>query len=151
MTTLTSEYRVHKAAEILGRQFRNVNYGSEALLAPFREADQNGSEIASDGNRRLALLGRSVVETVLLTRWYHTGAERRSADTIINTLASKVAFADLALQNGLDSCVKRSRRQESGIMKPETLKLTITAIIGAIFLDSGFNHGEVEAVMERIG
>jgi dsRNA-specific ribonuclease len=47
--------------------------------------------------------------------------------------------------------VKRSKRQELGIMKPETLKLTITAIIGAIFLDSGFNHREVEAVMERIG
>ncbi|KAJ9607035.1 hypothetical protein H2200_008107 [Cladophialophora chaetospira] len=151
MASLTNEYRVQKAADILGRHFRNVDYGSEALLAPHRETDQNGSEIASDGNRRLALLGRSVIETVLLTRWYYGGAERRSADTMINTLASKGAFADLALQNGLDSCVKRSRRQESGIMKPKTLKLTITAIIGAIFLDSGFNYGEVETVMERIG
>jgi hypothetical protein len=76
MASLTSEYRVHKAADILGRHFRNVDYGSEALLAPHRETDQNGSEIASDGNRRLALLGRSVVETVLLTRWYYSGAER---------------------------------------------------------------------------
>ena len=74
-----------------------------------------------------------------------------SADAIISTLASKVVFADLVLQHGLDSCVKRSKRQELGVMQPETRKLTITAIIGAIFLDSGLNHREVETVMERIG
>ena len=77
MASLTSEYSVRKAADILDYHFHNVDYGSEALVAPHRETDQNGSEIASEGNRRLALLGRSVIETVLLTRWYHSGAERR--------------------------------------------------------------------------
>lgn len=170
MASLTSEYGVRKAADILDYHFRDLGIAAEALLAPHRETDQNGTEIAREGNRRLSLVGRSVIETVLLTRWYCSGTERReqtqmsihfpnaksrsfldSADMILNTLASKDAFADLALQNGLDSCVKRSKRQETGIMKPTTLKLTITAIIGAIFLDSGFNYRTVESVMERIG
>jgi len=151
MTSLINNYSLQRAEEILGYTFRKVDFGPAALFAPHRETDQNGVEIAYDGNRRLALLGRSVIETVLLTRWYISGAERRVGDEILSTVASKDAFADLVLQTGLDSCVRRSKRQGVGIMKPTTLNLTITAFMGAVFLDSDLDYNQVEAVMRTIG
>ena len=64
---------------ILGHQFKDRSLLLEALHtagAVFRFA---GGRVDPDGNKRLALLGDTVLKLALLDLWYHGGSSRGTA------------------------------------------------------------------------
>ena len=65
---------VTTAEGILAYPFENQRHAQIALRAP--GASVEGAEQLPDGNRGLALLGDSVIKTVILDHGYNAGEER---------------------------------------------------------------------------
>ena len=65
---------VTKAEGIIARTFNDKDMASLALTAP--GAVVPGAVHSPDGNRGLALLGISVLETIALTHWHASGGDR---------------------------------------------------------------------------
>ena len=61
---------------IISYQFRNASFILEALQAPGSSINFIAGRSVPDGNRRLALLGDSVIKTALLDAWYPSDNDR---------------------------------------------------------------------------
>jgi dsRNA-specific ribonuclease len=76
-------------------------------------------------------------------------------DMVQKTVVSKEYLCDLAQQRGLQRCLSMSQRQENMAAPPNTMKLGLTALVGAVWLDScdqdTGNMESVKQVMERLG
>ena len=67
----TAQIDLNTAEEIVDYAFKNRNLLSEALHSPIQDRDEtSGAVVAHDGNRRLARLGRHVLQTILCDEWY---------------------------------------------------------------------------------
>lgn len=62
-------------------KFKDVNYLIEALTAAGPDAASEDIVKFLDGNRRLALLGDSIIKLVLLNTWFTTGRSRCKASS----------------------------------------------------------------------
>lgn len=65
--------RIHT---IIGRQFKDPTILTEALQAAGSEIRYAGVRAIPDGNKRLAILGDSVLKLALLGPWYQGGSSR---------------------------------------------------------------------------
>ena|SRR5271163_1938352 len=72
------------------------------------------------------------------------------ANTVLAQLARNDFLADIAQQSGLDACTTLCIRQEHQITPPATLKYTVTAVIGAVWLDSNRNFDSTVSVMQKL-
>jgi len=71
-----------RAQEIILYKFRDLSYLIEALHAPGAGCNCINGRNTSDGNRRLALLGDSVMKVVLLDGWYAVANNRCEAPSM---------------------------------------------------------------------
>ena len=80
---------VEVAQEIIGRQFNDERLLEAALQAAGSGLPITGAHDLRDGNKRLALLGDSILKTALLSDWYSSRASRGESwrDAGGNTLA----------------------------------------------------------------
>lgn len=169
-----SEWDLDRGEDISGYRFADRNILRQALQSATRDLDPVTGEVTqSDGNRRLSKLGLKAIEFVLTKEWFLRGLEHGmtflyfciagvdSVDTIgeldliQKTVVSKEFLCDSAQQKGLQRCLSISKRQENTAAPPSTMKLALTALIGAVWLDSRnrdtANIENVELVMDRLG
>lgn len=75
---MASMWAVKEVERILNYEFSGANVLTSALVAADRIDESN----SKDGNRKLALLGDSVLRLVLEERWLATGSERGGRPTM---------------------------------------------------------------------
>jgi len=68
--------KLEQAEKILGRTFVDQSLLQAALLAAGAGTTLLGTHDISEGNKRLALLGDSVLKAALLSSWYPTKEPR---------------------------------------------------------------------------
>lgn len=72
------------------------------------------------------------------------------ADRITKQLINKGTLADLARASGIDGCISMCERQANLPTQPLTLKLGLSAIIAAVYLDTDQDLRKVEEVMDHL-
>lgn len=67
---------------IIGYQFNDPSLLTEALQASGSPVRSAGTRAIPDGNKRLALLGDTVLKLALLDHWYEAGHPRGSSNSV---------------------------------------------------------------------
>lgn len=155
---------------VTGYHIRDTNLVVQALQAPRKIQDRETGTILllDDGNRRLAQLGHKVLDLALTDMWYSAGSDRgtclvltgicsstalTAAECVQDTiekLAKNEYLANIAKRRGLDTCIICCERQSDNNPSPKTLKLGVTALIAAIWLDSERDLDTVRRVMRQL-
>ncbi|KAJ9663579.1 hypothetical protein H2201_005540 [Coniosporium apollinis] len=133
---------------ILGYQFNDSDLLWEALQAAGSPVVYIGARHLRDGNKRLALLGDTVLKLVLVREWYTSGRDRAVVDQILSSVGSNANLNSVGQRNGLSSFVNGNPSQR-GVVPPNTMAATVEATLGAVFLDSGLQS--VAEVMQTLG
>lgn len=120
----------------------------EALQAAGSTVRSAGTRRFPDGNKRLAVLGDTVLKLVLVGEWYDSPDARGRASDILQQVGSNANLDRVGRARGLDAHVCRNPSQGSYIA-PVTMAATIEAILGAVYLDSNIN--KVGEVMQTLG
>ncbi|MCJ1477247.1 hypothetical protein MMC13_005918 [Lambiella insularis] len=150
------QFDLTRAEEITRYQFRDRGLLYEALQSATRDRDELTGEIQeSDGNRRLAKLGIVILELAVVDEWFRRGMSHRELDLLRKKVLSKDYLSDAAQQKALHTCLSMSRRQENIAAPPTTMKLVLSAIVAAVWLDADLNINEglnnVKWVMQAFG
>ncbi|KAL9607914.1 MAG: hypothetical protein Q9167_007217 [Letrouitia subvulpina] len=155
------------AENIIGYQFND----SLLLYEAFQAAGSwsSGHRMFPEGNKRLAVVGDTVLQLALAETWFesletrgippestldtkysaadglHTTAER--FNYILQEVGGNQNLTTIGRQNGLDHFINLA----AGARQPSagTVATTVEAVIGAVYLDGGMIH--VKAVMETLG
>jgi ribonuclease-3 len=123
----------------LGRQFRNEELLRLALTHPSIAHEQNNP---APHNQRLEFLGDAVLGAVLSLQLYEKfpGADEglltKSRAKLVN--ASSLAAHGRALGLGAHLILSRGEENSGGRDRPSTLADTFEAVLGALFLDGGY-------------
>lgn len=152
--------------DIIGYQFTERLILWEAMQAAGSMVRSAGGREFVDGNKRLAVIGDTVLQLVLAEEWYRGGTSRgilhgaytsarsvlmQAAEQFSQTLSQVASNANLdriGRQRGLQRFVNGNPSQRQ-VVSPITMAATMEAILGAVYLDS--NLGEVEEVMQTLG
>ncbi|KAL9033905.1 MAG: hypothetical protein Q9214_007289 [Letrouitia sp. 1 TL-2023] len=157
------------AENIINYHFRDPSLLDEAFQAAGSLMTSSGHRKFPDGNKRLAVVGDTVLQLALAETWYE-GSEIRgiSLDYFLNTISSAARGLHTAAerfnrtrqevgsnqnldiigrQNGLDRLINLA----AGARQPSagTMAATVEAVIGAVYLDSGMT--QVKDVMQTLG
>ncbi|KAK4894543.1 hypothetical protein LTR27_007184 [Elasticomyces elasticus] len=111
-------------------------------LEHMREALHISGVNTLPSNRRLALVGDSVLRQILIDNWYPSGAKNGRASSILTEVASNASLAAVANRIGIRQFVKTDQSTVSGY----TLATTIEAI-----LDSDKDWTVAKEVMDGFG
>jgi len=161
---------VARVETMIGYHCHEPGLITQALRAPSKLQDKETGTIVQldDGNRKLAQLGHKVLELVLTDQWYRAGSDRGTLDVpslwymdytligteniqdTINKLAKGEYLASIAKRRGLDTCIACCERQGDSNPSPKTLKLAVTAVVAAVWLDSDRNLDAVSKVVEQL-
>ncbi|KAL8817405.1 MAG: hypothetical protein Q9223_003756 [Gallowayella weberi] len=106
-----------------------------------------GNRKFPNGNKRLAVLGDTVLQLVLVEVWYAGGQERVAFDQLRQRVGSNINLNSVGIQARLDTFVQRAGG--TTVVSPVTMTATVEAILGAVYLDS--NMESVRAVMQALG
>ncbi len=123
----------------LGYQFRDRNLLQLALTHP-SVAHERGVPLQT--NQRLEFLGDAVLQLILTRELYHKFPELGEGPLTKGRakLVNRRTLADHARQLGLGNylIVSRGEDRHGGRERPSALADTFEALLGAIFLDGGF-------------
>ncbi len=126
----------------------NVKFKDISLLdlAFHHRSYVNEASSGSCNNERLEFLGDAVlgmaVAGFLYERLYgHTEGDLAKAKSVV---VSEVILSEIALQIGIDQCLLLGRGEElsGGRQKKALLADALEAVIGALYLDSGYRSAE---------
>jgi ribonuclease-3 len=122
----------------VGYAFRDSALAELALSHPSYSHDEDGTR----GNERLEFLGDAVLDLVVADLLFHAHPDWTEGDLTRSraALVNQRYLADVARDLGVDRFVKlgRTERRTAGDRKDSVLANCLEAIIGAIYLDSGF-------------
>ena len=150
---------------IIGYNFTDPLTLWEALQAAGSGNTSAGTRRFSDGNKRLAVLGDTILQLVLVKDWYDSTDARGipkflpftcllsdrgigQASEITQRVASNANLDRTGRLHGLDNLICRNPSQP-GYISPKTMADTVEAILGAVYLDGGIHH--VSQVMQTLG
>ncbi|KAH9845167.1 ribonuclease III [Teratosphaeria destructans] len=120
----------------------------EALYPYHGKPIRIGAKIAREGNQSLAWLGDSVLAVALKMPWYAGRQTRKySTNHWFQRMTSNKHLAKLAVKHG----IHRFCFPSGATMGYKALATTMEALIGAVYLDSGYDLGKVQVVMEAMG
>ncbi|KAF2137433.1 uncharacterized protein K452DRAFT_278680 [Aplosporella prunicola CBS 121167] len=140
-----------KAIEtIVGYRFKNPNYLWEALQAHGSHVTKIDGRFIGEGNKRLALVGDSVLRLVLLGDWYPSSFYTAGATPVLVKLLSNEYLDKRGRELGLETFIVKNLAQGKVVYK-RTMASTMEGILGAIYLDSGKNLEKVESSMSTMG
>ncbi|KAJ6111046.1 hypothetical protein N7486_003281 [Penicillium sp. IBT 16267x] len=111
----------------------NYEFHDKSLLVKALEAA--GATMASQGNKRLALIGDAALRLVLYEFGYEGEASIRDMTNAHNTLATNENLRQIGFSLGLDVYIQLNPSAQ-GIVPGRLMATTIEAIIGAVYLDS---------------
>ena len=122
----------------IGYSFKNTQLKTQALTHK-SHANENGHE---QHNERLEFLGDAVFDLCvsdLLMAEYPT-ADEGDLSKMRASLVNTIDLSELALQLKLDQDIKlgTSEMRDKGRLKPRLLACVLEAIIGAVYLDGGY-------------
>ncbi|KAK5714881.1 hypothetical protein LTR15_010297 [Elasticomyces elasticus] len=140
----------HAVDTIADYRFKNPFLLAEALHALGDDPDpvNIGNRVVEDGNKRLAWVGDSVIDLVFRTQWYPGDESRGSAmgrwyrDMTENRWLGGVGFTF-----GIDRhCIVSDGKSLVELTKGQMAD-AVEALMGAVWLDSDRNVGEVMRLM----
>ena len=133
------ERRLDALCERLGRRFERSELLRQALTHPSR-ANEEGEPAAS--NERLEFLGDAVLGLVVaeLSMAAHPRATEGELTHARANAVNRFALAERALSLGLDALVLlgRGEARNGGRAKDSILAHVVEAVLGALYLDAGF-------------
>ena len=128
---------------VLGYTFQN-----KALLELALTHRSHGAR----NNERLEFLGDSVLGTSISSLLYHRYSKLDEGDLsrVRANLVKQAALADIAQQLNLSQHLRlgEGELKSGGFRRPSILADTLEAILGAIYLDAGFE--QAQAVIQRL-
>ncbi|KAL8974625.1 MAG: hypothetical protein Q9197_001137 [Variospora fuerteventurae] len=167
ITKASEKSRTLAEMEIIGYTFNDPTLVWEAVSAA-GSFTSGGNRQFADGNKRLAVLGDTVLQLALAEHWYdgtgvrgkrHPGlnssfgcnpAKKASGvyDDIRQQVGSNANLSIVGRTANIDAFVNLSGAQRT--VAPLTMAVTVEAILGAVYLDSK-GIAAVKAVMEKLG
>ncbi len=125
----------------IGYTFSNQDLLSQALAHKSWAVEQGKG---TPDNERLEFLGDAVLELVISDLIFRKYAQKHSEGDMTRMRASLVnesQLASLARKLGIGQCMRLGRGEEKsgGSTKPSLLSDALEAVIGAIYLDGGFD------------
>ena len=139
--------------EALGHSFQKPELFELALThKSFSNEQSGGAATVHTDNERLEFLGDAVLDLALsdaLMRRFSNDPEG-SLSKKRASLVNEDTLSRIALELKLDSAIRvgRGEAKTGGQTKPRILASTVEALLGAVFVDAGFNAAL--AVVERI-
>ncbi|QDS71982.1 hypothetical protein FKW77_001474 [Venturia effusa] len=142
--------QIAKAEKIIGHVFVDKAVIFEAMLLPFSKVHKIGNKTIPDSNMRLALIGDSILQTLIVEDRLKRGWSTRLVSEELQTLASNKSLASTGRKLGLDMCAYRGEENSPQPM-PLTKKLAdlVEAVIGAVYNEGGLDL--VRPVLKTMG
>ncbi|PQE16012.1 hypothetical protein CJF32_00004919 [Rutstroemia sp. NJR-2017a WRK4] len=103
-----------------------------------------------DGNKKMAMLGDTVLRLVLLVDLIPTTASRGAINAVIDSIVSNRNLTDICTNTGIAHYIN-GNLSHFGEQSPRTKTATIEAILAAVYLDSGRNIENVRTTMASLG
>ncbi|OOQ88755.1 RNAse III [Penicillium brasilianum] len=128
MAILTTAERI-RAVELI------INYVFHDQSLVLRALEAAGATMASEGNKRLALIGDAALRLVLYELGYEDEASIRDMTTAQNTRATNENLAEIGFSLGLNVYLLLNPSAQ-GAIHERLMATTVEAIIGAVYLDS---------------
>jgi ribonuclease III len=139
-----SDSRSNSLATLQGRiayEFRDLSWLERAVTHP--SLLQERPEL-TESNQRLEFLGDAVLQILLGEQVFHLFPQDREGllSKRRSLLVNRAILTELALEIGLDSCLRLSASEEStgGRTRPSALGDAFEALVGAIYLDSNLDR-----------
>jgi ribonuclease III len=164
--TATPPAAVEHVQSVIGYRFSDSRLLLEALRAAGSGYNMHPSNIAIDGNKRLATLGDAIMKMAVLDEWYASMSERgiaqynrrRSLLTGLVAVASRhvaiigstETLSGYGRGMGLATCISTNPSQVTQPPSSAIISRTLQAIVGAVWLDSGRNFEMVKHVLYYI-
>lgn len=143
MSVRTENHPLHDLQKKLGYQFKNPGLLQQALTHRSH---------GSTHNERLEYLGDAVLDLAVAHMLYEALAQNPEGDLsrVRSALVKQSTLHQLALDLHLPKMIRlgSGESRSGGRNRPSILADTLEAIIGAIYLDSGFN--EASALVHRL-
>ncbi|KAL9070902.1 MAG: hypothetical protein Q9161_004544 [Pseudevernia consocians] len=134
--------------DIIGYRFKERLILWEAMQAAGSNVRYAGDREIMDGNKRLAVIGDTVLQLVLAEQWYNGGTSREQFNQTLSQVASNANLDRIGRQRGLQRFVNGNPSQRQ-VVSPITMAATMEAIIGAVYLDNDLE--QVWEVMQTLG
>ncbi|KAL8830789.1 MAG: hypothetical protein Q9170_005572 [Blastenia crenularia] len=147
MASNRMERAVHGIEAIIGYTFDDPYLVWEAVSAAGSVVSGGGRQFPN-GNKRLAILGDTVLQLVLAEDWYSGRQPRAAFDRIRQHLASNGNLNSVGRSHGIDAHVNLAGGQS--VISPATMAATVEAVIGAVYLDSSSTHA-VRDILRPLG
>ncbi|CAG7955723.1 unnamed protein product [Penicillium salamii] len=128
MPSFTTNERIRAVEDIIDYEFVDNTLLEDALEAA-------GVTMASEGNKRLALIGDAALRLVLYQASYMLGYSIGQITRGQNTLATNENLSEIGFNLGLDAYL-RLNPSAQGVVPGRLMATTVEAIIGAVYLDS---------------
>jgi ribonuclease III, bacterial len=126
--------------ESLGYTFKTKAFLETALI---HSSYANEQETGAEHNERLEFLGDAVLELCVSSDLFTRFSAAREGDLtrMRAKIVSQPFLADLAREYGLDMALRLGRGEESqgGRERPSLLSDAFEAVLGAVYLDGGFD------------
>lgn len=136
---------IHGVEDIIGYHFTNPSMIWEALQAAGSPVYVIGNRRLVDGNKRLALLGDTVLQLALAETWLDANEPRARFDQIRLEVGSNPNLDRIGRETGLVAFVSKNPSQGNAVSFA-TMTATVEAVIGAVYLD-----GDMTAVKRIMG
>ncbi|KAJ5031714.1 ribonuclease III domain-containing protein [Bipolaris maydis] len=134
---------------ILKYHFSNRELLEEALLAAGASVSSKNLQGDAKGNKRLALLGDSVLQEAVLEPWYNSKESTEEGHNRVKCLCGNKRLKEIAQRSGISDCITKNPSQ-NGQVPQETAASTVEALVGAVYIDCGEDISRVHQVLEAI-
>ncbi|KAH4303317.1 hypothetical protein HBH64_074150 [Parastagonospora nodorum] len=121
----------------------------EAFLAAGAPISSKDIEGPVKGNKRLALVGDAVLRLAVLDEWFESGTSTAEGHGRVVEVGTNERLAEVAENWNLKKYVIENPSQQGEAPK-ELLASTVEAILGAVWLDSYQDFGEVQRVFKKL-
>ena len=153
---------------IIDHVFKDPALLAEALHAAGTNYQNIQGRFVLGDNKRLALLGDSVLHLALVDHWYPQGGTRSilkpgmiprpttadlhlgDSNNIVQRIGSNANLCIIGRQVGLESHIIVPA-SHFGAVSDKTVATTVEALLGAVFLDTDKNIDAVKSVMQALG
>ncbi|KXX72788.1 Ribonuclease 3 [Madurella mycetomatis] len=121
----------------------------EATIAAGVPADSQHINAGTQGNKTLALIGDALIrlDVAVKSRVAESGTGR--ATEVLCEIGSNRSLQDIGRQVGLDEFVIRDPTND-GPVSLSQLATTVEALIGAVWIDSGYDFAQAQRVIQAL-
>ncbi|KAL9580523.1 MAG: hypothetical protein Q9212_004445 [Teloschistes hypoglaucus] len=140
--------RVQRLQDIIGYSFEDPSIAFEAVSAAGAAITSVGARRFPNGNKRLAVLGDTVLQLALAEGWYDGDEARVGFNRVRQRISSNQNLCTQGTANNIGTLIHLSGGQTA--VAPVTMADTMEAILGAVYIDSK-SMGTVKAVMQALG